>query len=224
MNMQVSGEAFDMDTGHPLARFQQSQAPASNRIGAILITVIAHIVVLAGLVFGVHTARIVQPQAITVHLDPVKKKLDDLAPPPPALTKPAVVTMPPPEVMIETTPSPFVAAPAPPAPSPPTVPTPAHATGEGRNAFIARLLDQLNRFKRYPPEARKAHIEGTVMLHFVMDPDGRVLSFEIAKSSGRPVLDNEALALIQRAQPLPPLPAGMNKLDAIVPIEFSLND
>ena len=75
--------------------------------------------------------------------------------------------------------------------------------GEVRDNFLARLLAQLNRFKQYPRAARQAHIEGVVMLHFVMDAQGKVLGFEIAKSSGRPVLDNEALALIQRAQPLP---------------------
>ena len=63
------------------------------------------------------------------------------------------------------------------------------------------------------------------MLHFVMDADGKVLSAEIAKSSGRPLLDEEALALIRRAQPLPALPADFptKTLDAVVPIEFSLN-
>ena len=97
--------------------------------------------------------------------------------------------------------------------------------GEGRDSFLGRLLAQLNRFKQYPRAARQAHIEGVVMLHFVMDAQGKVLSFEIAKSSGRPVLDNEALALIQRAQPLPALPADFptRTLDAVVPIEFSLN-
>ena len=63
------------------------------------------------------------------------------------------------------------------------------------------------------------------MLHFVMDENGKVLTADIAKSSGRPVLDSEALALIQRAQPLPALPADYptRTLDAIVPIEFSLS-
>ena len=63
------------------------------------------------------------------------------------------------------------------------------------------------------------------MLHFVMDAQGRVLSYEIAKSSGRAALDQEALDLIQRAQPLPPLPADFptRTLDAVVPIEFTLN-
>jgi protein TonB len=97
--------------------------------------------------------------------------------------------------------------------------------GETRDSFLARLLAQLNRFKQYPRAARQAHIEGVVMLHFVMDADGKMINFEIAKSSGRPVLDNEALALIARAQPLPALPPDFptRTLDAVVPIEFSLN-
>jgi len=87
------------------------------------------------------------------------------------------------------------------------------------------VLAQLNRFKQYPRAARQARIEGVVMLHFVMAADGKVQSFEISKSSGRPVLDAEALALIQRAQPLPALPPDFpsRTLDAVVPIEFSLS-
>jgi protein TonB len=58
-----------------------------------------------------------------------------------------------------------------------------------------------------------------------MDRQGKVLSAEIAKSSGRPVLDREALALMVRAQPLPAMPAAMkgDTLDAVVPISFTLH-
>jgi len=110
-----------------------------------------------------------------------------------------------------------------PAPTPPAAAP--NGSGEGRDSFLGRLLAQLNRFKQYPRTARQAHIEGVVMLHFVMDAQGKVISYEIARSSGRPILDTEALALIQRAQPLPALPADFptRTLDAIVPIEFSLN-
>ena len=64
------------------------------------------------------------------------------------------------------------------------------------------------------------------MLHFVMDAGGHVTQADIQKSSGRPVLDNEALAMIQRAQPLPALPADFptRTLNAVVSIEFSLNN
>jgi protein TonB len=108
---------------------------------------------------------------------------------------------------------------------PPPAPAPKAENGQARQDFVARLLAQLNRFKQYPRAARQARIQGVVMLHFVMDAQGRVLQADIAKSSGRPVLDAEVLALIRRAEPLPPLPADFptRTLDAVVPVEFSLN-
>jgi len=97
--------------------------------------------------------------------------------------------------------------------------------GEARDHFLARLLAQLNRCKQYPRAARQARIQGVVLPHFVIDVQGKVLSAEIAKSSGRPVRDNEALALVTPAQPLPALPADFptSTLDAVIPIEFTLN-
>jgi protein TonB len=165
-------------------------------------------------------------QELSVQITPQKIELAQDTIPPPRLVVPSAVTAPPPEIVIQTvTPPPIAtqvaAMPVPPAP----LAAPQRAAGETRDSFLGRLLAQLNRFKQYPRAARQAHIEGVVMLHFVMDAQGRVQSFEIAKSSGRPVLDAEALALIQRAQPLPALPADYptRTLDAIVPIEFSLN-
>jgi len=140
---------------------------------------------------------------------------------------PSVVTAPLPEFSVRTTPPPPVAAQPPvAAPAPPvTAAAPSKAAGESRDSYLGRILAQLNRFKQYPRAARQARIEGVVMLHFVMAADGKVQSFEISKSSGRPVLDAEALALIQRAQPLPALPPDFptRTLDAVVPIEFSLS-
>ncbi len=128
-------------------------------------------------------------------------------------------------VVIQTVPSPPRTDPprvqaAPPAPTA----VPGVRGGEGRESYQARVLSQINRFKHYPPEARKAHVEGVVSVHFVMDADGNVLSSEIAKSSGRPVLDMEALATLRRAQPLPALPPDFptRTLDAVVNIEFYL--
>ena len=57
-----------------------------------------------------------------------------------------------------------------------------------------------------------------------MDRAGHVLSFQMAGSSGWADLDDEARALIVRAQPLPPLPGDYpgETLDLIVPVVFSL--
>ena len=56
--------------------------------------------------------------------------------------------------------------------------------------------------------------------------DGTVQSAEIAKSSGRPALDREALAMVARAGKLPPMPSEMKgeTLNGVIgPITFSLH-
>lgn len=86
------------------------------------------------------------------------------------------------------------------------------------------LLGRLERFKRYPADAQARHQQGVTYLHFTMDRNGRVLSYRLEQSSGYDLLDQETLALIQRAQPLPKPPSSVpgNPVDLVVPIEFSL--
>jgi protein TonB len=82
------------------------------------------------------------------------------------------------------------------------------------------LQAQLERFKRYPRRARGAH--GRVTVAFTVGRNGSVVSSHIMQGSGSPILDAEALALIKRAQPLPPPPSTIasNQLSFIVPIDF----
>jgi protein TonB len=226
-----------MTVSYPLQAFEQSRVlraeresqPERDRLVSIAVTIAVHVLIA---VAALATVQVVHPKAmeeLTVQITPQRPKpLEDFLKPLPKLAPPAPVTAPVPEVVIRTAPPPPVIAQPPVAvPVAPSVPAPLAApqgTGESRDSFLARLLAQLNRVKQYPRAARQARIEGVVMLHFVMDAQGKLVSFDIARSSGRPVLDNEALALIQRAQ-LPPLPAGFptSALDAVVPIQFSLN-
>jgi len=197
-----------------------------DKLTGIVITVAIHLVIAAAALTAVEVAKPHVMQELSVQITPLRPKPASAIKPLQHLVVPTVVTAPPPDVVIQTvTPPPLLAAP--PAAAPVTAApqaAPRDGAGETRDSFLARLLAQLNRFKQYPRAARQAHIEGVVMLHFVMNAQGRVLSFEIARSSGRPVLDNEALALIARVQPLPALPADFptRTLDAVVPIEFSL--
>jgi protein TonB len=230
MSVQVPLNAFDH--AHPVRVSLQPQLDRGKLV-SIGLTVAFHAVILAAALTAVHVSQTKVMQELKVSIVPEQKKLElpkDIAPTP-KMVQPALVTAPAPEIVIQTAvPPPVHATPitkaAPPAPTTAPVAQPSPIAGEGRDAFLGKLLAQLNRFKQYPAAARKAHITGTVMLHFVMDADGKVLSFEIAKSSGRPLLDAEALALIQRAQPLPSLPADFptRTLDAVVPIQFNLNE
>ncbi len=86
------------------------------------------------------------------------------------------------------------------------------------------LLKHLERHKRYPAEAQRSRHEGVTYVRFVMSRDGRVLSARIERSAGFATLDQEGLDLLQRAQPLPPLPADQpgESLELIVPVQFSV--
>lgn len=82
----------------------------------------------------------------------------------------------------------------------------------------------LEKHKKYPRRAEQRHWQGTVMLHFVIDRAGNVLSYHIQESSGHAVLDEEVEAMIRRATPLPPVPEEMQsaRLDFVVPVQFFL--
>jgi protein TonB len=116
-----------------------------------------------------------------------------------------------------------VSAPAPAAA--PTAPQPSPAAAAAARAnWQGQLLAWLSRHKRYPRQAQEQGQQGTAHLRFVVDRYGRVLSYSLARSSGFAALDEEVVALIQRAQPLPPPPSELSgaHFELIAPVEFSL--
>ncbi len=86
------------------------------------------------------------------------------------------------------------------------------------------LLAHLERNKRYPRAARTNRQQGLAYVRFRMNRQGRVLSAELARSSGHDLLDEEVIALVRRAQPLPPPPPSIagEVIDLTVPVEFYL--
>jgi protein TonB len=88
----------------------------------------------------------------------------------------------------------------------------------------SQVLGLLERNKRYPPAAQARRQQGVVQLVFSLDRSGRVTRSRVAKSSGSTVLDEEAMALVQRAQPFPPPPTELAGayVDLSVPIRFNL--
>jgi protein TonB len=82
------------------------------------------------------------------------------------------------------------------------------------------LASQLERHKRYPPQAHGEH--GVATVAFLVDRQGRVLKSRIEHTTGSAVLDAEAMALVSRAQPFPAPPPGIadNALWIRVPIRY----
>lgn len=88
------------------------------------------------------------------------------------------------------------------------------------------LLQRLEHYKRYPAQAVRQQARGVVSINVTLDRAGQVLNVTLAKSSGFPSLDSEALALPGRAAPLPPLPddmaEGKSQITVMLPIRFDL--
>jgi periplasmic protein TonB len=182
--------------------------------------------------------------AIMIDLPPLPAPAAPVSPPPEpvpqAVPEPVappapqpVVALPPPKPK----PAPRRVEPAPqPAPAPSESPSRPEPTAAPPRAppmpppqsaapsYQGLLLAQLERNKRYPREARMQHQEGVAILRFTLERDGRLRAFRLERSSGHRVLDDEVLAMIQRAAPLPPFPPEMTEaqLELVVPIRFSL--
>ena len=86
------------------------------------------------------------------------------------------------------------------------------------------LVAHINRYKRYPTGARARKVEGIVSVEFTLDRSGQILSSRVAHSSGSAVLDEEAVALLRRAAPLPPPPQEVPSqgVSLVLPIRFQM--
>jgi TonB family protein len=86
---------------------------------------------------------------------------------------------------------------------------PTQGTGESerraRLTWQKELAVHLDRNKRYPSD--RAQREAQVVIAFVLDRTGHVLSATIAQSSGDASFDQAALAMMRRADPVPAPPA-----------------
>jgi periplasmic protein TonB len=97
-------------------------------------------------------------------------------------------------------------------------------TSDAVPTWKSHILALLERNKRYPEAAQSRHQQGTAQVFFSLDRQGRVIDSRVVRSSGASALDEEALALLRRAQPFPPPPRELpgERVDLTVPIRFNL--
>lgn len=161
---------------------------------------------------------------IVARPEPVAEKVETAAAPTPEPAAEAAVTSAPARTTAATTPA--VAATT-------SSSTPASGTsvsahagehkGDARN-YLASLMRWLNRHKEYPAALKKEKQQGTVVLQFMIDKSGKVISSGIRKSSGNGALDQAALEMLAKADPLPAIPDSMRRdqLSLAIPVEYSL--
>ncbi|WP_029008023.1 energy transducer TonB [Azospirillum halopraeferens] len=159
--------------------------------------------------------------------------LEQTPPPPPPKPKPPKPVRQEPEKPRP----PRQAPPPPPAPAAPAAPmapaataaapmqsAPSNRPSQALPQWRDRLLGHLERHKRYPRAAQMRRQEGVAYVRFTIDRQGTVLSVRLDRTSGHGLLDDETIALVERASPLPapPQDVGQDRVELVVPVQFYL--
>jgi periplasmic protein TonB len=179
-------------------------------------------------------ARLEQKIEEKVDSKPVEEPPPEVAPAP----DPEVAIQPPPpqEVKLET---PKRQEPRPPAPTTsapqaipeqtaaiPAAPTQGQITPQNSPATVkwkGQVVALIERNKHYPETSARRGERGVAQVFFSLDRRGRVLESRVVRSSGASALDEEALALLRRAQPFPPPPPEFpgDSVTLILPLRFA---
>ncbi len=99
---------------------------------------------------------------------------------------------------------PLAVAPPAPAPAPPPAIDP-----HMRSDYAQRISAAAERYKVYPRVAIDNNWRGEVAVVMAIAADGRIASLRVARSSGHPVLDDQALEMFARAKPEVRMPAAL---------------
>lgn len=105
---------------------------------------------------------------------------------------------------------------------------PSLGTGESarreRVTWEKELAAHFNKFKRYPADRSMKAAE--VVVSFVLDRLGHVLSTHVVKGSGDTSFDDAAIAMLQRSDPVPPPPplVADEGLTFTLPVIFHVKD
>ena len=105
-----------------------------------------------------------------------------------------------------------------------TAPSSATARNAALISWKSRIATHLQRHKRYPSAAQARGEQGTALIRFSIDRQGRVLANALVRGSGRSLLDKEALEMVRRSEPFPRPSDGVAgaQFSFSVPVSFSV--
>ena len=192
------------------------QKLSGNRVTALIVVAILHVIVGYALVTGLAYSAFQKVKERVETFD-VKEEKPPEEPPPPIVAPPPPIVAPPPPISFDRPAAPVVqtvATPPPPAPifttaapaPPPPPPVASKARGakpKGQGSWAARIQDN------YPSAALRKEIEGTVGVRVTIGPDGRVSACSVSSGSGSGDLDSAACdGMTRYARFEPALDAG----------------
>jgi TonB family protein len=76
--------------------------------------------------------------------------------------------------------------------------------------YLLLIRRKIERLWRYPPQALAQSGEGDAVIHFTIEADGALAEYYVTATSGSPILDEGALAVIRAAAPYGPIPEAFN--------------
>lgn len=90
--------------------------------------------------------------------------------------------------------------------------------------WMRAVSERVRQFFYYPDAALALRTTGVAMVHVSVRRNGQIDRLEIRKSSGNAELDKAAIDILQKAQPLPPIPDRMHaeRVDGELPINFGV--
>ena len=197
------------------------QKMSGNRVTALIVVAILHVIVGYALVTGLAYEAIQKVKERVETFDVEKEQEpeeppppppDQPVPPPPIVAPPPPITFNQPAPQVQTVqepprfqPPPTLTAPPPPpaAPPPPRI-QPKGASPKGNPGSWATTDD-------YPSRALREEREGTTRFRVDVGPDGRVTSCSVTGSSGSPDLDDAACKNITRRARFNPATDGEGK-------------
>ncbi|MFB4391306.1 MULTISPECIES: energy transducer TonB [unclassified Pseudomonas] len=100
------------------------------------------------------------------------------------------------------------------------------ASSNALPSWQSDLLRHLAKYKKYPDDARRRGLQGINRLRFVVDAEGKVLSYALAGGSGSAALDRATLEMIRRAGTVPKPPAELlnnGTIEVVAPFVYSLD-
>ena len=88
------------------------------------------------------------------------------------------------------------------------------------------LISAAKRFKQYPRIAVDNDWQGKVEIRIVIDASGAIATLSVRSSAGHPLLDRQALEMIERAKELALIPPALRgkEFSVDIPVVFSLKD
>ena len=181
------------------------QKMSGNRLTALIVVAILHIIVGYALVTGLAYEAVKKIKERVETFDVKEEKPPEEPPPPPPISfdrpSPVQAVASPPAVVLP----PTVTAPPPAPPPPPAASKARGAKPKGQGSWAARIQDN------YPSAALRKEIEGTVGVRVTVGPDGRVSGCSVSGSSGSGDLDSAACdGMTRYARFEPALDAGGN--------------